>query len=140
MRTHREIVVRRRKKPTFSEDRLLYSLGVRARHQRLRATAWKSSSAGGRRLRSKGSGCGHADAMSPLSSSTTEDEDPQSLWQSSSPTRTRWGGGLDCLLRCDARTWVGAAAAVIRGPLKDSTVLLRLLHVGRCGGGGDGGG
>lgn len=66
----------------------------------------------------------------PSSSSTTVEEDPQSLWQSSSPARARGGrgGGSDC------RTGVPD----IFGPLKDSTVLLWQLLVGRCCGRGPG--
>ncbi len=65
-----------------------------------------------------------------LLSSTTEDEESQSLWQSSGTT----GGGLGSRFRV-ARP--GAACCVCccgaLGPLNDSTVLLMLLEVGLWG-------
>lgn len=63
------------------------------------------------------------DAAASVQSSTTEDDESQSLWQSSGST----GGDRGCRL-------VGAGATLAGlGPLKESTVLLMPLQVGTCG-------
>ncbi|KAL5125874.1 hypothetical protein HKD37_02G006009 [Glycine soja] len=64
-------------------------------------------------------------------SSTTEEEESQSLWQSSG---TR--GGVRGYLRVAVKNGVAVVVVVVvvvvggRGPLKDSTVLLMPLEVG----------
>lgn len=105
-------------------------------HQRHKAVHWRSSSplkstsSNGGKLRSNGNNDFlHEDSAISPSSSITEDEESQSLWQSSGTT-----GGVRGYLRepsvrfadlCGG--WGG------RGPLNDSTVLLILLVVGLCG-------
>lgn len=91
-----------------------------------------SISGGGRRLRSNGKGSLlEEDAKSSPSSSITVDEEPQPLRQSSGGG----GGGGGVLVRRFAVT--GGELAISgcdgRGPLDDTTVLLRLLEVGLCG-------
>lgn len=109
---------------------LFSSLGRENAHQRRRTVSWKSSSGYGR-LRSNGSACGQEDIMMP-SSSTTEEEDPQSLWQSPSPFSGRGGaGGLVCRLCSGCRRRIGTEEDGSLGPLDDSTVLLWLLEIGR---------
>ncbi|URE04820.1 hypothetical protein MUK42_37737 [Musa troglodytarum] len=71
----------------------------------------------------------HANAILPLSSSTTEDDDPLSLWQSSLLITMHWGGGVACFLQCNARTWANTLVAVIWGSLKDPTWRWRLRWV-----------
>lgn len=100
-------------------------------HQRQRAVQCRSSpaSSAGGALRSNGSGwrrIGSKDeeaTLSPLPSSTTDDEESQSLRQSSGTT-----GGDRGYLRAAATG--GAGGLTGRGPLKDSTVLLMPLEVG----------
>ena len=96
-------------------------------HQRRKAVLWRSpmmssSSSDGITLRSKGRGFRTevAAAMSPLS--ITEDDESQSLWQSSG----RSGGLRGCRRNVAGGRFAGAG----RGPLKDSTVLLMPLDVG----------
>lgn len=95
--------------------------------------SWKSSiSGGGRRLRSNGKGSLlDEDVKSSPSSSITVDEEPQPLRQSSGGG----GGGGGVLVRPFAVA--GGELAISggdwRGPLDDTTVLLKLLEVGLCG-------
>ena len=90
---------------------------------------YKSSatSNGGGRFRSKSKGLRNKDeAMSPSQSSTTEDDESQSLRQSSGDT----GGVRGRLREEDGGATAGRGG---RGPLNDSTVLLKLLEVGLWG-------
>lgn len=107
---------------------------IRCIHQRQRAVQWRSStsaSMGGGKLRSKGKAGFRKDeeAMSQYPSSTTDEEESQSLWQSSGTI----GGERGCRLE-DEGTVVVAAVVWGLGPLKDSTVELKLLEVGLWGG------
>lgn len=98
------------------------------RRQRHKAVAWRSSavksssSIGGGQFRSNGKILRNEEVRTQSSSSITEDEESQSLWQSSGGTRFT---GRRCTLGID-----GTGLDTL-GPLKDSTVLLILLVVGR---------
>ena len=86
-----------------------------------------ASSNGGGRFRSKSKALHNDDeAMSQSPSSTTEDDESQSLRQSSGDT----GGVRGLRLEEDGGATAGRGGL---GPLNDSTVLLKLLEVGLWG-------